>query len=144
MARLVSFNVYSCVVVAVFATIFVIQSTEAFRQVASVSKTSTKLTKLVFLNMAGDGDQKENSFMDILSGMYSKQTRGKTMILILFLGEKETKVSSSCIYICLINLTNCNAVKAPYHVLTRIIWLSSILFLLCFEIFLINGFAVPK
>jgi hypothetical protein len=72
MTRLAAFNVHSCMVVAVFATIFVMQSTDAFRQM-SVSKTSTRLAKYSRLNMAGDGDRKENSMMDILSGESSKQ-----------------------------------------------------------------------
>jgi hypothetical protein len=72
MTRLAAFNVNSCMVVAVLATIFVMQSTDAFRQM-SVSKASTRLAKYARLNMAGDGDKKENSLMDILSGKYSKQ-----------------------------------------------------------------------
>lgn len=71
MTRLAAFNAHSCMVVAVFATIFVMQSTDAFRQ-TSVSKTGTRLAKHVRLNMADSGKQ-ENSMMDILSGINSKQ-----------------------------------------------------------------------
>jgi hypothetical protein len=77
MTRLAAFNVHSCMVVAVFATIFVMQSADGFRQL-SVSKTSTRHEKYVLLNMAGDSDKKENSMMDILSGIYSKQARQET------------------------------------------------------------------
>jgi hypothetical protein len=60
-------------VVAVLATIFVMQSTDAFRQM-SISKKSTRFANL---KMAADG--KENSMMDILSGIYPKLV-GQEMI----------------------------------------------------------------
>lgn len=73
MARFAAFNVRSCMVVAVLATIFVMQSTDAFRQMS----TSKKSTRFANLNMAADG--KENSMMDILSGTYPKPI-GQEMI----------------------------------------------------------------